>query len=70
MKLYSRRHSEMAETATSKGFLPSVILLIGTVIGSIYTGLLFYYTMDESTFAYFLWAIIGGLVVLLFWLLF
>lgn len=63
MKLYSRRHSEMAETATSKGFLPSVILLIGTVIGSIYTGLLFYYTMDESTFAYFLWAIIGGLVV-------
>ena len=63
MKLYSSRHSEMAETSTSKGFLPSVILLIGTVIGSIYTGLLFYYTMNESTFAYFLWAIIGGLVV-------
>lgn len=61
-RLYHNRHSELAEMTGYVGPLPLATKLVGTLIGGILTGLLFYAMNDQSQLVYVLWAIIGGMV--------
>lgn len=63
MRLYTRRHSERAETTTSKGALATAIQFIGTLLGGVYAGILFYaINNNQSKPVYIVWYVIGGIV--------
>ncbi|MBC8584550.1 ABC transporter permease [Youxingia wuxianensis] len=63
-RLYRRRHSEIAEQATSSGILPKIIMLIGTVVCGVCFGLIFQMVgvSDNNKLSFIMWTIIGGLL--------
>lgn len=65
--LYRRRNSEQAETTTSKGFLQVIIKFLGTLIGGISVGLLFFSvnggTSESSNMTFVMWSLIGGILI-------
>lgn len=64
MRLYTRKHSEQAETTTSRGVLPTIIQFISTLLGGTYAGILFYSMNNEGSKAvYLIWCVIGGLIL-------
>lgn len=63
MRLYTRRHSERAETTTSRGALSTLVQAAGSLLGGIFTGLLFYSIGNNSNTACIIWTIIGTLVI-------
>lgn len=66
MRLYRRRNSEMAETTTSKGILQVVIKFLGTWIGGVSIGLIFYEVNSQgslpSNMTFVMWSLIGGML--------
>ena len=63
MKLYHRRRSEQAGTATSNGILPVIVKLVGTLLVGVTVGAMFYVVMGASSYAVYLcWTVIGGLL--------
>lgn len=65
--LYRRRNSELAETTTSKGFLQVIIKFLGTLIGGIAVGLLFYSVNGTDSASgnmmFIMWSLIGGILI-------
>lgn len=60
-RLYRARHSEIAETTTSKGLLQVLIKLVGVIITAVCTGLLFQaFGAPNALTTFYLWAAIGG----------
>lgn len=67
MWLYRRRNSEKAETTTSKGPLQVIVKFIGTLIGGITIGLIFYGVNGEDSASadmmFVMWSLIGGILI-------
>lgn len=67
MWLYRRRNSERAETTTSKGPLQVIIKFIGTLIGGIIIGLIFYEVNGGDSVSadmmFVMWSLIGGILI-------
>ena len=66
MRLYRHRGSETAETTTSKGILQTLVKLLGTTIGGIFIGMMFYAVNAEdgatAKMPFVMWSIIGGIL--------
>lgn len=63
MRLYAHRHSERAETTTSDGVLAVVVQGLGTVLGGLYTGFLFYAINNvDNIMIFWIWCAIGGVL--------
>lgn len=64
MRLYTRRHSERAETTTSKGAAAVAVQFVATLLGGVFTGAIFYSIGEEQVKPVFLlWCVIGGLLI-------
>lgn len=63
VRLYRTRHSERAETTTSKGLLPTAVKLIGTVAVSVFAGMIFQtINSDGGKAVCLLWTAITGIL--------
>ncbi|MEM1484754.1 DUF6449 domain-containing protein [Oscillospiraceae bacterium PP1C4] len=67
MKLYHNRHSEIAETTTSKGILQIIIKFLGTIICGVCVGMIFYQMTSisensQQKMVFIVWTIIGGMI--------
>lgn len=65
MRLYSKRHSEQAEMATSRCPLATAVEVAISLLGGIFTGILFYNMVGprDSASTSIIWTIIGSLVI-------
>ena len=66
MRLYRHRGSEIAETTTSKGILQILVKFLGTAIGGIFIGMMFYAVNAEdgatAEMPFVMWSVIGGIL--------
>ena len=67
MRLYRHRGSETAETTTSKGILQTLVKFLGTAIGGIFIGMMFYAVNSEDgstpEMSFIMWSVIGSILI-------